>query len=53
MNLLLNSETFWWQHVVMPTLQEEDRVFVTEMNRKKVWVIDDGSVFTLLFLEDY
>jgi hypothetical protein len=47
------NEYVVWMNTVMPTLREEDRMFSTTMNSKKVWVIDDGTVFTLLYPEDY
>ena len=47
------NEFVIWQHAVMPTLPEEDRLFSTTMNGEKVWVIDDGTVYTILFPEDY
>jgi hypothetical protein len=37
----------------MPTLPEEDRMFVTSINGKKVWVIEDGQAFTMMYPEDY
>jgi len=42
-----------WQHNVMPTLPEEEQMFVTTMNSKKVWLIVDGQAFTMLYPEDY
>jgi hypothetical protein len=42
-----------WQKTIMPTLPEADRLFHTTMNGKKVWVIEDGAAFTLMFPEDY
>ena len=42
-----------WRTNVMPTLPEEEQLFVTEMNGNKVWVIEDGQAFTLLYPEDY
>ena len=42
-----------WKNKVEPILEEEDKMFVTKMNDKKVWVIDDGAAFTILFPEDY
>jgi hypothetical protein len=42
-----------WRRDVMPTLAPEDQMFVTTMNNRRVWVIDDGSAFTILFPEDY
>jgi len=37
----------------MPTLPEAEQLFSTTMNDKKVWVIEDGAAFTILFPEDY
>ncbi len=42
-----------WRKKVMPTLPEEEQMFSTTMNDKKVWVIEDGAAFTILFPEDY
>ncbi len=42
-----------WRAKVMPTLPEEDQMFVTTMNDKKVWVIEAGQPFALLYPEDY
>jgi hypothetical protein len=42
-----------WQKTIMPTLPEADRLFHTTMNGKKVWVIEDGAAFTLMYPEDY
>jgi hypothetical protein len=42
-----------WHKRFMPTLQEEDRLFQTKMNEKKVWVMEDGAAFTLMYPEDY
>ena len=47
------NEFVSWQKDVMPTLKEEDRLFHTKMNEKKVWVIEDGAAFTLMYPEDY
>lgn len=47
------NEYVEWRAKVMPTLPEEDQMFVTTMNDKKVWVIEDGQAFTLLYPEDY
>lgn len=46
-----NEYVFWRRHV-MATLPEEEQMFVTEMNGRKVWVLEDGA-FTILFPEDY
>jgi hypothetical protein len=42
-----------WRKNVMPTLPEEDQIFVTTMNGEKVWLIEDGEAFTMLYPEDY
>ncbi len=42
-----------WRKTVMPTLPEEEQMFHTTMNGKKVWVIEDGQAFTLMYPEDY
>ena len=47
------NEYVAWRKTTMPTLPEEDRIFVTSMNENKVWVIEDGQAFTLLYPEDY
>jgi hypothetical protein len=47
------NEFVQWQKHVMPTLPEEERLFHTTMNGKKVWVIEDGAAFTLMYPEDY
>ncbi len=42
-----------WRREVEPTLAEEDRMFETTMNGRRVWVIEDGAAFTVLYPEDY
>ena len=42
-----------WRKNIMPTLPEEDQMFVTTMNGEKVWLIEDGDAFTMLYSEDY
>jgi hypothetical protein len=42
-----------WRRNIMPTLPEEDRMFVTEINGKKVWVDETPSQFTMMYPEDY
>jgi hypothetical protein len=42
-----------WRRDVMPTLPEEDRMFVTKMNGNNIWLIEDGAAFTILYPEDY
>ena len=47
------NEYVHWRKHVEPTLPEEERLFTTTMNDQKVWVIEDGAAFTLLYPEDY
>ncbi len=42
-----------WCHETMPTLPEEEQLFLTTMNGEKVWVLEDGQAFTVLYPEDY
>ncbi len=42
-----------WNKYVKSFLPEEDQMFVTEMNGEKIWVIEDGAAYTLLFPDDY
>ena len=42
-----------WRRTVMPTLPEEEQLFVTSMNDKKIWALEDGQAFTTLFPDDY
>ena len=47
------NEFVQWRKTVMPTLNEEDRLFHTKMNGRKVWVMEDDAAFTLMYPEDY
>jgi hypothetical protein len=47
------NEYVVWRKDIMPTLPEEEQLFRTSMNSKKVWVIEDGAAYTLLYPEDY
>jgi hypothetical protein len=42
-----------WRREVMPKLAEEDQMFVTHADGKKIWVIEDGVAFTAMYPEDY
>lgn len=42
-----------WRQEVMPTLPEEDRMFSTTLNNKKVWVDETDEVITMVYSEDY
>lgn len=47
------NEFVEWRKNVMTTLPEEEQMFTTSMNNEKVWVIEDGQAYTLLYPEDY
>ncbi len=47
------NEYVYWKKHTMPKLPEEDQLFSTHMNNKKVWVLEDGQAYTLLYPEDY
>jgi hypothetical protein len=47
------DEYVTWRQTTMPKLKEEDQMFVTKVNGKKVWIIEDGAAFTAMFPEDY
>src|SRR5512135_1092124 len=47
------KEFLAWKRDVEPTLAEEDRLFKNGVNGKTVWVIDDGTGYTLMYPEDY
>jgi hypothetical protein len=42
-----------WKKHIEPTLPEDERLFHTGMNSKKVWVIEDDAAYTLMYPEDY
>jgi hypothetical protein len=47
------NEFVHWTRDTKPTLREEDQLFVADMNGQKVWVIDDGSTFTIMYPSEY
>ncbi len=47
------NEYVVWRKTVMPTLPEEDQLFVTKMNGETVWVIEDGAAHTIMYPDDY
>ena len=51
--LEISNEYVDWRATVMPTLPEEDQLFSTTMNGEKVWLLEDGQAFTMLYPEDY
>jgi len=42
-----------WRQEIMPTLPEEDRMFVADLNGKKVWVDETDWQITMMYPEDY
>ncbi len=42
-----------WNKNVKDTLPEEEQMFATTMNGNKVWLIEDGAAFTMMYPEDY
>ena len=42
-----------WKNKVMPTLPEEEQLFVTKMNGLKIWLIEDDQAYTMMYPEDY
>ena len=47
------NEYVHWRKNIMPTLPEEEQLFVTRMNGKKIWLMEDGQAFTMMYPEDY
>jgi len=47
------NEYVEWRNNVMPSLPEEEQMFVTTMDGEKVWLLEDGQAFTMLYPEDY
>ncbi len=47
------NEFVHWNKHIKPTLPEEEQMFVTSMNSEKIWLIEDGQAFTMLYPEDY
>src|SRR5258708_29963173 len=47
------NEFAQWQKNIMRTLPEEDQLFVTTMNGNKIWLLEDGDAFTMMYPEDY
>jgi hypothetical protein len=47
------NEYVLWRKNIMPTLPEAEQMFTTIMNGKKIWLIEDGQAFTMLYPEDY
>lgn len=47
------NEYVEWRTNVKDTLPEAEQLFVTEMNGNKIWLIEDGQVFTMMYPDDY
>ena len=47
-----NEFVHWHKHI-KATLPESEQMFVTQMDEKKIWVIEDGQAFTMMYPEDY
>jgi hypothetical protein len=47
------NEFRFWDAAVKPMLPAEEQVFSTGANGKRVWVIEDGEGFTIMYPEDY
>ncbi|HVB21205.1 MAG TPA: DUF6573 family protein [Ktedonobacteraceae bacterium] len=47
-----NKFVHWKKHII-PTLPEEEQMFVTSMNGEKIWIIEDGEAFTMMYPDDY
>jgi len=47
------NEYVHWRKHIMPTLPEQERLFVTMMNSNDIWLIEDGQAFTMMYPEDY
>ena len=42
-----------WRKNIMETLPEEEQMFVTKMSGEKIWLLEDGAAFTMMYPEDY
>jgi len=47
------NEFVHWNKHIKSTLPEEEQMFVTSMNGEKIWLIEDGQAFTMLYPDDY
>lgn len=52
MQEIWNEYVHWKKHIEH-TLPVADRLFASEINSKKVWVIEDAQAITLMYPEDY
>jgi hypothetical protein len=42
-----------WRSWVMPRLPEEDQLFVTGVDSRTIWIIEDDAAYTIMYAEDY
>ena len=47
------NEFVEWNRNIKPTLPESEHLFVTTMNGVKIWLMEDGQAFTMMYPEDY
>jgi len=47
------NEFVHWNKHIKNTLPEEEQLFATKMNGKKIWLIEDAQAFTMMYPEDY
>ena len=47
------NEFVAWRIHIMPTLPAEEQLFVATMNGNKIWLMEDGQAFTMMYPEDY
>jgi hypothetical protein len=51
--LAIWKEFRYWDLLVKHVLPEEEQMFSTGANGKKVWVIEDSEIFAIMYPEDY
>jgi hypothetical protein len=42
-----------WKQLTKPTLKEEDQLFSCTRDKKKIWVIEDVTGYTVLYPSEY
>ena len=47
------NKFLYWKDNEEQSVPEEDRLFYTKVDGKKVWVIEDTDSFTIMYPEDY
>lgn len=51
--LKISHEFCQWDIYTRPKLPEEDQLFHIEWNGKKIWVIEAGDGYIMMYPEDY